>query len=203
MSSYKKDHLELFHDYGIYIPTRTIFLDTSSESDGHADGVNYEMSKKFIKNFHHLIHLNKDPITIILNSAGGDVIEGMAIYDTIVSAKNCHVTVKVIGQAQSMGSLILQAADERIVSAHSIIMFHAGSGGVGAYNPYEVANSAEFDKKYMDRVYKIWYNKINEKRELLKQAPMAWKTFENMNLKGRYLTAQEAVDLGLADKIEE
>lgn len=202
MPSYKKDHLELFHDYGIYIPTRTIYLDTSYDNEGAPNGVNHYMATKFIKNFRHLLHIGKDQINIILNTSGGSVEQGMAIYDEIISAKTCHVVIKVIGEAQSMGCLILQAGDERILSPNSIIMFHAGTGGVGTYNPHEVFHSAEFDKKYMDRMYKIWLNKINKQREKKGLAHMSWGAFEKMNLKGKYLTAEEAVDLGLADRIE-
>jgi ATP-dependent protease ClpP protease subunit len=202
MASYKKDHLELFHDYGIYIPTRTIYLDTAYDENNDPVGVNHYMATRFIKNFRHLLHLGRDQINILLNTSGGSVEQGMAIYDEIVSAKNCNVVIKVIGEAQSMGSLILQAGDERVLSPSSIIMFHAGTGGAGAHNPHEVLNSAEFDKKYMDRMYKIWFAKINEKREKKGHASMSWGAFEKMNLKGKYLTAEEAVEIGLADRIE-
>jgi len=202
MATSKKDHLETFHDYGLHIPTRTIELSTSMDEEGHGNGVNHYMAMKFIRNFTHLLSINKDPITVIMNTPGGSCVEGYAIYDTIRAAKNCHVTIKVVGQACSMGCIILQAADERIVQPNACIMFHAGTGGAGAYNPYEVANSAEFDKRYMERMYKIVWGRINRKREQKGEAPMAWKTFENMNLKGKYLFAEEAVELGLADKIE-
>lgn len=200
MATAKKDHVELFHDYGIYIPARIINLETSHSEDGDDDGVSHYMATKFMKNFICLESLNKDPITVILNTVGGSCSDGMAIYDLINNSK-CHTIVRVIGQASSMGSWILQAGKERLVAPSSTVMFHAGTGGVGSYNPYEVANSAEFDKKYMENMYKIIFDRINEKREKDEMALMSWKTFENIMLKGRYLTAEEAVAIGLADRI--
>ncbi|MEM4379579.1 MAG: ATP-dependent Clp protease proteolytic subunit [Thermoplasmatales archaeon] len=202
-SQHKKDILEIFHDYGVYLPTRTIMLDSTYDESGHSDGVNHYMATKFLKNFMHLYHLNKDPITVILNTQGGSCVEGYVIYDVIRAAKNCHVTVKVVGQASSMGCIILQAGDERILTPNCSIMFHAGTGGVGDYNPYEVENSAMYDKKFMERMYKILLERINEKREKDNKTEMSWKMFENMNLKGKYLFPEEAIEIGLADKIEE
>jgi ATP-dependent Clp protease protease subunit len=201
MTTSKKDFLQLSHDHGVYVPTRTIYLDSSYSEDGAADGVNATMANKFLKNFMYLSSLNKNDITVIINTSGGSCVDGMIIYDTIKTSP-IHTTVKVVGEASSMGCIILQAGDYRVMQPNAILMFHAGFGGVGAHNPYEAANSAEFDRRYMEKMYKIVYNRINEKRNKDGKAPMAAKTFETMNLKGRYMFAEEALEDGLIDEIE-
>lgn len=197
------DHVSCFHDTGLYIPTRTIKLESAlNDEDGEEHGVGYSMSSKFLKNLAILESLGQDPINVILSTGGGDVWEGLAIYDAIRRAKS-PISIKVYGKAMSMGSIILQAGDERVLSPHSMVVCHSGlTSGITA-NPYESKNFVEFDFKVGALADKILLDRINEKREAMNQAPMAKHTFESMLLKGKYMTAQEAVDLGLADRIDD
>jgi hypothetical protein len=66
-------------------------------------------------------------ITIIMNNPGGDPYHGMAIYD-VIRMSACPCTIKVYGYAMSMGSIILQAADYRIMMPNSKFMMHYGYG---------------------------------------------------------------------------
>src|SRR5271166_6582243 len=116
MARIVKDDVDRFHDYSIHIPSRTIFMGTEnlSETDFEESGVDTSMAERQIKNLHLLDSISKDEITILMNNIGGDVIHGMAIYDAIRSCQS-HITIKVLGHAMSMGSIILQAADERLM----------------------------------------------------------------------------------------
>lgn len=197
-----KDHFDKFHDYGIYIPTRTISIDSPPTDDGEETGVTYAMSNKFIKNFHILESLNaSDPITVLLNTEGGDLWQGMAIYDTIRASK-CHVIVKVIGLAESMGSIILQAGDERVLMPHSTVMFHFGMHSGFELNPEEAVNQAKHELEYGKRLDEILFERIKEKHDKDNKAFTKAK-YWSLNFKGKYMMAQEAVDMGLADRIEQ
>ncbi|CEQ41238.1 SPOSA6832_02936, partial [Sporobolomyces salmonicolor] len=72
------------------------------------------------------------PISLYINSPGGSVTAGLAIYDTM-QFLHCPVHTIVVGQASSMASLILAGgeAGQRSALAHSSIMIHQPSGGAG------------------------------------------------------------------------
>lgn len=66
------------------------------------------------------------PVTIKLHTSGGDYYAGYAMYDAIRKFPG-HVTIIATGQAMSMGPIILQAADTRIVTVNTTIMLHSPS----------------------------------------------------------------------------
>lgn len=197
-----KDFVDLFHEKGIHIPTRTISLDSTYGEENEPDGVTHYMATQFLKNLHILESLNKDPVTIWLNTDGGSCIDGYAIYDAIKASK-CHITVKVYGCAMSMGHTILQAADERVMTPNSSLMFHAGTVGSSSNQVWETYRSAEFDKRFMERLYKITLDRINERRDAIGQARMSKHKFKSMVVESAWFFADEAVEIGLADRIEE
>jgi ATP-dependent Clp protease, protease subunit len=201
MGRHNLDHVTYFHTYGLHIPTRTIYLDTSTDSEGDADGVNYVMSTRFIKNFHILSNMGKDNITVILNTCGGSIFEGMAIYDTIRSSDKIHVTIKVLCQASSMGSIILQAGDEIVLAPHSTVFFHLGTPDATGNNIYEVMNSAKHELEFGSKIDNILYERIKEKHDKDNKAFTKAK-FNDINFKGKFMGAEEAVEMGLADRIE-
>lgn len=192
-----RDEVDRFHDYGIYIPTRTLFMGSEEYSmeDGES-GTDGKMAERIIKNILILEGLNKEPITIVMNNIGGDVNHGLAIYDTI---KNCesHVTIKVLGNSCSMGSVILQAADERIMAPNAVQMIHYGKMSVNDNNKTvlkQVEESKRIDK-WMENMY---LEKIQQKNPDFKKSRL-----KQMFTHDTYLTAEQSVDLGLADKILE
>ena len=70
-----------------------------------------------------------DKITVYLNTVGGSFYDGLPIYNTLKQHK-AHVTVKVMGYALSMGSVIMLAADVVEAAENSLIMMHRAQGGV-------------------------------------------------------------------------
>jgi hypothetical protein len=64
MSKYTRDDIDKFHDYDIYIPTRTLYIGPSNE-DGITDVI---VAERLIKNLHILESLNSNPITILMNN---------------------------------------------------------------------------------------------------------------------------------------
>ena len=136
---FKKDDVDQFMDNDIYLPTRTIYMGSvNSFEDGDESGVDHSMAERMSKALHILdtydaeARKGEKPIQIIMNNPGGDVIHGMGISDTISNCKN-HVTIKVVGHAMSMGSIILQAADKRVMTKNSQIMIHYGYDGFSAH----------------------------------------------------------------------
>ena len=133
---FKKDDVDQFMDNHIYLPTRTIYMGSMSSSDDEGESdTDYHMAETVVKALHILDNQDavsmkgEKPINVIMNNIGGEVYHGMAIYDAISNCKN-HVTIRVYGHAMSMGSIILQAADQRIMTRHSRIMIHYGNFGM-------------------------------------------------------------------------
>jgi ATP-dependent Clp protease protease subunit len=132
-------------------------------------------------------------ITLFVNSPGGSITSGMAIYDTMQYIK-CDVSTIVMGQACSMGSFLAQAGakGKRFVLPYSRTMIHQPSGGArGMVSDIEIQYK-EITK--MKRVLTQLYVEHNT-------AGKTYEQFEKDMDRDTFLSAQEAVDYGLADGI--
>lgn len=82
-----------------------------------------------------LLHLQRQdptmPITLYINSPGGEVQSGLALYD-VMQAVSCPIRTVCLGMAASMGALLFIASDEREILPHSRIMIHDPLIGAGA-----------------------------------------------------------------------
>lgn len=195
------DSVETYHRFMVFIPTRTIKLESEIDNDnGDEHGVSFSMSSYFLKNLTILESISLEPITIIFSTNGGEIEQGLAIYDAI-KASPCKITMKIYGCAYSMGSIILQAADHRVLSPHSAIMYHDGAS-FAAGNSSETVNMALHNQILGKQCDDILFERINEKRVKDDKALMSRQSFNTSSLKSKWLTAAEAVELGLADAID-
>lgn len=192
-----KEIIDTLHDYGIHIPTRTIWLESSQGDEGGEDGVNYSMFVTFHKNMSLLEHISSEPITIIMNTGGGVVTDGMAIYDTI-RASSCDITIKVVGIAMSMGCIVLQSADHRVLTPNARVMFHLGSGHSHGNHIYEAYNAVADDIKQAKKIDLIMFNRMKQK----KGDKFTMKKYKELDYNGKFMDAEEAIAMGLADEIE-
>lgn len=185
MSNIRRDDIDKFFDYSIHVPSRTLYM---------GDEVNEEMTETFLKGMALLAEQKIDGIKIIMNNIGGDEYHGLGIYDAIATSK-CHVTIKAYGHAMSMGSWILQAADERVLAPNCTVMIHYGQyrveGGVYVMR----AGAKEYER--LDRLMEETYLK----RMKDKDPSMTLRRLKKMLEEETYLSAAEAVELGLADKV--
>jgi len=180
-----KESIDRFFDYDLHIETRTIYLGDPSE-----DGVDHLMSGHLIKAV-HLFHTTSDaPIKIILNSFGGCVFNGLAIYDAIRHSP-CHVTIEVLGSAMSMGAVILQAADDRAIHEHATLMLHDGYDTRINDIPKTFENWAAFGKKSRQDMYRILADRTHK----------TTRYWEKKCQSDYILTAKEALAEGLVDRI--
>lgn len=149
---------------------------------------------------------SEDPhkdVSLFINSPGGAVTAGLAIYDTMQFIK-CDVATYVMGQACSMGSFLAQAGTKgkRFVLPESRTMIHRVSSGTpGTRGSVHVQDLQFEDAKRAFEESK----RINERlTQLYVKHNTAGKTYEELfeTMKfDTFLSAQEAVDYGLADKI--
>ena len=151
---------------------------------------------------------SEDPdkdILLYINSPGGQVSAGLGIYDTMQFIK-CDVSTVVIGQACSMGSFLAQAgtAGKRIVLPESRTMIHRVSSGTRGTSGSVYVQELQFEDA--QRAFEE-SKKVNRRlTELYVRHNTAGKTYEEMSETMKFdtfLTAQEAVEHGLADKVVE
>ena len=134
-------------------------------------------------------------ITLYINSPGGVITAGMSIYDTMQYIKP-DVTTVVMGQACSMGSFLAQAGapGKRYVLPHSRTMIHQPSGGArGMQSDIEIQYK---EITHMKKMLTELYVKHNTKGK-------TYADFERDMDRDTFMTAQEAVDYGLADRVIE
>lgn len=197
MAKLNRDDIDKWHDSGLYIPTRHIYIGSEHADDElNEAGCDYFMAERAIKNLHILESINKEPITIILNNIGGDEYHCFAIYDSIRLCKS-HITIKVFGHAMSAGSIILQSADERLMAPTSRQMIHYGTWGINdhAKTTQQWAKEGAKIDKWMEQMY---LEKIKEK-----QPHFTLARLQRMLDHDTFLNAKESVELGLADKVLE
>ena len=130
-------------------------------------------------------------ISFYINSPGGSVSAGMAIYDTMNFIK-CDVSTICIGMAASMGAFLLSAGakGKRFALPHSEIMIHQPLGGAKGQ-----ATDIEIQAKQILRIKAT----LNEILAANTGKPLA--IIEKDTDRDNYMTAQEALDYGLIDKI--
>ncbi|MEW6680490.1 MAG: ATP-dependent Clp endopeptidase proteolytic subunit ClpP [bacterium] len=130
-------------------------------------------------------------IDIYINSPGGIVTAGLAIYDTMQYIK-CDISTICIGQAASMGALILSAGTKgkRFVLPHARIMIHQPLGGAQGQ-----ATDIGIQAKEILRV-KEEINKI-----LAKHTGQKLERIEEDSDRDFYMSAKEAVEYGIADQV--
>lgn len=184
-----KDSIEMWLEQGIDVPGRTVLL------QGEVDESLLDRATSAF----HLFSDKTEPVIVLLDTPGGDIIAGMAIYDLI---KNCasHVTVRVVSQAASMGAVILQAGDVREAYPHAVVMHHVGSQSIGGHSK-NVQLQYEFEKKLNDRIDRIMVNRVNEKRDRDGEKQIQLSDWKRHDLWDRWLLADEAIEWGLLDSI--
>lgn len=199
--------LKDFHDYGANIATREIFLHNHYHTeDNQNPGVEYRMSNTFLKNLRALDMKSDQPITIHMQSIGGEWFDGMAIFDAIAMSRS-YVTIIAYGQASSMSSIILQAADYRAITPNTHFMCHYGSSDINT-DYLSAMNIAAYERKVCDIMFNIYAEKcVNGKffyeKFGKKPSTKQVKQFLIRKLKSGdwYLDAEEAVYYGFADTV--
>src|SRR5665648_842276 len=133
----------------------------------------------------------KKEISMYINSPGGVVTSGMAIYDTMQFVRP-PVSTLCVGQAASMGSLLLAAGakDMRFALPNARIMVHQPSGGFQGQATDIMLHAQEILnlKKRLNEIY-------------VKHTGQTFKAIEDALERDKFLTAEMARDFGLVDKV--
>jgi ATP-dependent Clp protease protease subunit len=180
----KHDYIDHLFINGLYIPTRTVI---------YTGEVTQKAFSKIISALHVLSSTAGD-ITLILNSPGGCMSNGLAIYDAIRHCKNNRVRIVGYGDIMSMGTVILQAGDIRELSPNATIMLHEGYSKITESRIREVSAYARESERIRNRAWEILCRRMTP--------PVTIKQFLKRFDVDTYMDSESAVKLGLADRIK-
>lgn len=133
------------------------------------------------------------PLTLILQSPGGEIISGMALWDFLVElrASGHHLTTIARGYAASMAGILLQAGDVRVMGAESWLLIHEASFGAGG-SMGQVEDTVDWVKAIQKRILGIF---AARSQLSARQIEGRWKR------KNWWLDSDEALKLGFVDAI--
>lgn len=157
-----------------------------------SDEVNDLTSSLIVAQMLYLESVDPDKdISFYINSPGGSVTAGMAIYDTMQFVK-CDVTTICIGMAASMGAFLLAAGTKgkRLALPHSEIMIHQPSGGAQGQCS-DIKIRADLLLRTRDTLNRILAERTGKPIE----------TIEKDTERDNFMTAEQALEYGLIDRI--
>jgi len=143
-----------------------------------------------------LRHLQKEDengeITMFVNSPGGEVSSGLALYD-VMQAVSCPIRTVCLGMAASMGALLFMAGNQRDMLPHSRVMIHDPLS-------YNIGGSALSVKARADDLMRI---RDITAEVIVRHTGKSMEEVLEVTSKDTYFEAQEAIAFGLADRIVE
>lgn len=150
----------------------------------------------FIEKLRELASDSRRPITVYINSAGGNVTDGLAIHDVIrhLVSTGIEITIVVQGMAYSMGSVVLQAASEgkRLAFPHSWIMIHEPAKWAGWQSTTAAAQHLDRLKQMQSQIYRIMASRSGKPlRQIIRDTKRT----------DFYLDAWRAKEYGLIDHV--
>ena len=155
-----------------------------------------DTAKAVIERLRDLANESNKPITLYVNSAGGNVTDGLAIHDAIrhLVLKGAEVSVVVQGMAYSMGSIVVQAASpgRRFAFPHSWIMIHEPAKWAGWQSTTAAAQHLDRLKQMQSQIYRILADRSGKPlRQIIRDTKRT----------DFYLDAEKAKEYGLIDEI--
>lgn len=180
----KFDYSEInsFMDYGAHFGLRIIQID---------DDIDENSVGKAMKALQIMDQSSDESIKIIINSFGGSVYDGLALYDLIRSCR-CEVHTYGYGKIMSMSTFLFLAGDKRILSPRATIMVHEISDSNHGQLE-DLSISLKECERLQDILIDIYCERTNNKSK------KHWASIR----KDKYIHPKEAVRMGFAHEIEE
>ncbi len=155
-----------------------------------------DSARVVIERLRELANDGPKPITMYINSAGGNVTDGLAIHDAVrhLVSVGVPITIVVQGMAYSMGSVVLQAASpgKRFAFPHSWIMIHEPAKWAGWQSTTAAAQHLDRLKQMQSQIYRILSERSGRSlRQIIRDTKRT----------DFYLDAQKAKDYGLIDEV--
>jgi len=155
-----------------------------------------DSARAVIERLRELANDGTKPITLYINSAGGNVTDGLAIHDAVrhLVTLGVPITIVVQGMAYSMGSVVLQAASpgKRFAFPHSWIMIHEPAKWAGWQSTTAAAQHLDRLKQMQSQIYRILSERSGRPlRQIIRDTKRT----------DLYLDAEKAKEYGLIDGV--
>lgn len=154
--------------------------------------INDDTASYICSEIRYLSKNSKEPLTLILNSPGGSISAGMAIYDTL-NASGCEVTTVVEGMAASMAAFLATCAatkGRRFCQPNAEIMVHQPLGGVQG-QASDITIAASHINNTKKKMTKIFADSVNLEESKIKA----------LTDRDTWLSAEDALKMGFVDYI--
>lgn len=204
MTTNNHNNLHEIHSYNIDIYNRELYLH-SYISDGEDEaGVDYRSATVFEKNLRYLNILSLEPILVHMHLPGGDWQDCLGIYDAIKASKS-KVIIVASAKVESSSSVLLQAADLRILTPNTNFLVHYGSLSID--NEHKAALSmVQWSEKESEKMIDIFTEKcmnssISKEKNWKRMMARKHIVSQLATKRDWILTAEEAVRYGFADGI--
>jgi ATP-dependent protease ClpP protease subunit len=194
-------NLHDIHNYNIDVDNREIYLHSFLEGEDES-GVDYRSAIIFEKNLRYLNLLSLEPIIVHMHLPGGDWQDCLGIYDNIKSSKS-KVCIIAYAKVESSSTVLLQAADLRILSPNTNFLIHYGS--ISVDNEHKAALSMiHWSEKESEKMIDIFTercmnSRISKEKKWKKMIAKKHIVTQLATKRDWILTADEAVDYGFAD----
>lgn len=196
--------LSHIHDYNIDVDNRELYLHSYISDENEESGVDYRSAIVFEKNLRYLNLLSLDPILVHMHLPGGDWQDCLGIYDGIKSSK-AKVAIIASAKVESSSTVLLQAADLRILSPNTNFLIHYGS--ISVDNEHKAALSmVHWSEKESEKMIDIFTEKcmnssLCKSKNWKKMIVRKHIVTQLATKRDWILTAEEAVHYGFADGI--
>lgn len=174
---------ERYGPYSLMLKRRIIMVQGQVETN---------MAAHIIQQLKYLEEIDgSEPITMVVNSPGGSVVDGLAIVDIMREVK-CPIRTVGVGMQASMGSIILAAGDERVMSKRSQLLIHqimGGASGGTQHSDFEI--SAAFMAKEHEELKSVYveFTGLNH------------KFWDIVGERDTWFTAEQAKEMGFITHI--
>ena len=155
--------------------------------------INSETANDLIKKLMYIDKKDLGEVTIYINSPGGEVMSGLAVYDYIKIMKSPVRTV-CMGDTASMAAIIFLAGEKREMLPHSRILIHDPSYGhldVSGKKPHEIQRGVDSLNKVRETLAEIISEKTGKSLDEIYE----------ITAEDHYFTADEAIEFGIASNI--
>ena len=213
----------LYDSSSRYSPKSLLFRDRTIIFSGIVDGQSSESAMEQLLALDAIAQDENKDIVMYINSPGGNIMDGLVVYDTMQHIKS-EVSTVVTGVAASMASVFLVAGTKgkRYALPNSTIMLHEASGSsYGRFSQIDVIKTFQdslFERlldiyvKHLDRDKDGYFNQFGGKTNMVTLDEMKPTRMDEKELKvwlkewlekDRYMTSKQALDLGIIDGIVE
>jgi ATP-dependent protease ClpP protease subunit len=196
--------LNTIHDYNIDLNNREIYLHSYMSDESDEAGVDYRSAIVFEKNLRYLNSISLEPILVHMHLPGGDWQDCLGIYDSIRASKS-KVIIVATAKVESSSSVLLQAADLRILTQNTNFLIHYGSLSID--NEHKAAlSTVQWSEKESEKMIDIFtekcMNSIICKEKNWKRMMVRKHIVSQLATKRDWiLTSDEAVRYGFADGV--